>query len=144
MLIDIIAVGKLKNRGLQAGCDEFLKWISPYAKTAVRLLPDSDTENEGRAILKALERERNAEIIALSEEGREYSSPEFASMLGGLDRKAVFVIGGPFGLAEPVKRSADLLFSLSRLTFTHEIARFLLCEQLFRAVNILHGGGYHK
>ena len=56
----------------------------------------------------------------------------------------VFVVGGPYGLAPEVKQKADLLWSLSKLTFTHELARLLLFEQLFRAVNILHGGSYHN
>ena len=79
----------------------------------------------------------------LSEEGRQFTSTEFAAKLGSFDRKIVFVIGGPCGLAPEVKQRADLLWSLSKLTFTHELARLLLMEQLFRATNILHGGSYH-
>ena len=69
---------------------------------------------------------------------------KFAEVLGKFDRKVVFVIGGPYGLAPEIRVKADLLWSLSRLTFTHELARLLLFEQLFRAVNILHGGSYHN
>ena len=144
MLIKIITVGKLKDRALQARCDEFAKWLGPYAKVEQRELVDSDVEREGAAINKELDRDRSAALIVLSEEGREFSSVAFAEQLGRFDRKVVFVIGGPYGLTSAVKARADILWSLSKLTFTHEIARLLLYEQLFRAVNILHGGRYHN
>lgn len=144
MLIKLVLVGRLKDRAMQTRCDEFAKWLSPYAKLEVVELPDSTVAKEGLAILKSLERERNAAVVVLSEEGREFTSVQFAEKLGSYDRKIVFVIGGPYGLAPEVKQRADLLWSLSKLTFTHELARLLLFEQLFRATNILHGGSYHN
>ena len=144
MLIKVLVVGRLKDRAIQARCDEFANWLGPYAKLEVQELPDSNVAKEGLAILKALERERGAALVALSEEGKEFTSVKFAEVLGKFDRKVVFVIGGPYGLAPEIRAKADLLWSLSRLTFTHELARLLLFEQLFRAVNILHGGSYHN
>lgn len=144
MLIKVLVVGRLKDRAIQARCDEFAKWLGPYAKLEVQELPDSNVAKEGQAILKALERDRGAAVVALSEEGKEFTSVKFAEVLGKFDRKVVFVIGGPYGLAPEIRVKADLLWSLSRLTFTHELARLLLFEQLFRAVNILHGGSYHN
>lgn len=144
MLIKCLFIGRLKDRAMQARCDEFAKWISPYAKLEVVELPDSTVAKEGQAILKALEKERASAVVVLSEEGREFTSAGFAETLGRFDRKVVFVIGGPYGLAAEVKARADLLWSLSKLTFTHELARLLLMEQLFRANNILHGGSYHN
>lgn len=144
MLIKVLVVGRLKDRAIQARCDEFAKWLGPYAKLEVQELPDSNVAKEGQAILKALERDRGAALVALSEEGKEFTSVKFAEVLGKFDRKVVFVIGGSYGLAPEIRVKADLLWSLSRLTFTHELARLLLFEQLFRAVNILHGGSYHN
>ena len=144
MLIKVLVVGRLKDRAIQVRCDEFAKWLGPYAKLEVQELPDSNVAKEGQAILKALERDRGAALDALSEEGKEFTSVKFAEVLGKFDRKVVFVIGGPYGLAPEIRAKADLLWSLSRLTFTHELARLLLFEQLFRAVNILHGGSYHN
>ena len=144
MLLKLVLIGKLKDRAIQARCDEFAKWLSPYAKLEIVELPDSNVAKEGQAIVKALEKERSAAVVVLSEEGRQFSSQEFAAKLGSFDRKVVFVIGGPCGLAPEVKQRADLLWSLSKLTFTHELARLLLTEQLFRATNILHGGSYHN
>ena len=144
MLLKLVLIGKLKDRAIQARCDEFAKWLSPYAKLEIVELPDSNVAKEGQAIVKALEKERAAAVVVLSEEGRQFSSQEFSAKLGSFDRKVVFVIGGPCGLAPEVKQRADLLWSLSKLTFTHELARLLLMEQLFRATNILHGGSYHN
>lgn len=144
MLLKLVLIGKLKDRAIQARCDEFAKWLSPYAKLEIVELPDSNVAKEGQAILKALEKERTAAVVVLSEEGKQFTSTEFAAKLGSFDRKVVFVIGGPCGLAPEVKQRADLLWSLSKLTFTHELARLLLMEQLFRATNILHGGSYHN
>ena len=144
MLIKTIFVGKLKDKSIQARCDDFMLWISPYAKTEVRELPDSSVPKEGQAILKELDKDKNAFVIVLSEEGKLFSSTQFAAKLKQIDRKIVFVIGGPYGLDPAVKQRADLLWSLSPLTFTHELARLLLCEQIFRAININHGGHYHN
>lgn len=144
MLLKIIAIGKLKDRGFQERCDEYAKWLRPYAKLEMRELPDSTPEKEGAAILKELEKDRNAHIIALSEEGVEYTSREFAAHIGKTDKKIVMIIGGPQGLAQPVKDKANTLMSMSRMTFTHEFARLILMEQLFRAANILNGGHYHR
>lgn len=144
MLLKLVFIGKLKDRAIQARCDEFAKWLSPYAKLEVVELPDSNVAKEGQAIMRTLDKERSAAVVVLSEEGAQFTSTQFAAKLGSFDRKIVFVIGGPCGLAPEVKQRADLLWSLSKLTFTHELARLLLMEQLFRATNILHGGSYHN
>ena len=141
--IKIIAVGKMKDRNLDKLVGEVLVRLRKYGKTELTILPDSDVAHEGAAIIRELDKERNSTVFVLSEEGTQWSTVQFASKLEALDRRAVFVIGGPFGLAPEVKQRANYLWSLSKLTFTHEMARFLLCEQLFRALNYLNGGGYH-
>ena len=144
MLLEILAVGKMKDRALQARCDEYQTWLGAYGKVKMELVPDSTPDKEGTALLRHLDKEQGAHVIALTEEGQEYTSVAFARHLESIQRKVVFVIGGPDGLSPAVKQRADELWSLSRLTFTHEMARFLLLEQLFRAQNILHGGHYHR
>lgn len=141
--IKIIAVGKMKDRNLSVLTDDFMLRLRKYGKCELTLLPDSDIAREGEAICRELDKERNAAIFILSEEGKEWTTDQFSRQLGELDRRAVFVIGGPFGLANEVKQRATHLWSLSKLTFTHEMARFLLCEQLYRALNLLNGGAYH-
>lgn len=141
--IKIIAVGKMKDKHLAVLTDDFLLRLRKYGKCDLVVLPDSDVAREGEAICRELDKERNADIFVLSEEGREWTTSQFSQQLGILDRRAVFVIGGPFGLSDEVKKRAKHLWSLSKLTFTHEMARFLLCEQLYRALNLLNGGAYH-
>ncbi len=143
MLIKLLVVGRLKDKGLQARCSEYIKWLGNYAKVELVELTDSTVEREGDALLKALEKERGV-VVVLTEEGKEFSSEGFAQWLGSQNSKVTFIIGGPYGIAPAVKSRATLLWSLSKLTFTHEMARFLLTEQLFRAGNILHGGKYHN
>ena len=101
-------------------------------------------EKEGAAILKELEKDKGACIVVLAEEGRQFTSRQFASLLDKAARKVVMIIGGPMGLSDEVKTKADTLLSLSKMTFTHEFARLILFEQLFRAANILNGGHYHR
>ncbi|MBQ4314189.1 MAG: 23S rRNA (pseudouridine(1915)-N(3))-methyltransferase RlmH [Lentisphaeria bacterium] len=143
MLMKLIFIGKLKDRAIQSKCEEYIKRLRHYAKLEIVELSDSGVESEGKAILRELEKERVRDFIVLTEEGREFTSCQLSERLASSDRKLVFLIGGPYGIAPEVKAAANTLLSLSKLTFPHEIARLLLCEQLFRAVNIANGGSYH-
>ena len=143
MLCKIIVVGKPKDKVLGAKSAEFVSRCGAYGKVECVELPDSDVAKEGKSLMKELEKEKNSFVFVLSEEGKLFTTATFAQKISAIDRKIVFVIGGPFGLAPEVKARADLLWSLSPLTFTHEMARFLLCEQLYRALNFNAGGSYH-
>lgn len=143
MLLDVVAVGKVRSREISALVSEFARRLGAYARLKVTELADSDVSGEGRAICRELDRARGAKAVVLSEEGRLFSTADFAAFLKKCDTRVVFVVGGPFGLAPEVKARADLLWSLSPLTFTHELARLLLFEQLYRALNFNAGGGYH-
>ena len=142
-LFRLIAVGKMRDRELDQLCRKFLTRLGAYGKCEVTVLPDSDVAGEGRAMLREIGRERGAMTVVLTEEGREFTTREFAGLLEKSDRRMVFVIGGPFGIAPEVKARADLLLALSRMTFTHEMARMLFLEQLYRSMNLLNGGSYH-
>ena len=93
MLIKIIAVGKIKDRGLQSKIDEFTKWISRHAKLEIIELRDSNIEKEGTVFLKNLGKDK-AFVFALSEEGKEFTSNKFSQKLACIDQKLVFIIGG--------------------------------------------------
>ncbi len=144
MLLKVIAVGKMKDKHFQSRIEEYAKWLTQNNKIEIVELTDSVKEKENDAILKHIEKENHAFIIALTEEGREFTSRELASKLGSIQSKIIFIIGGPYGLNDEVKKKADMLWSLSKLTFTHEFARLILLEQLFRASNIQAGGSYHN
>ena len=143
MLLHIVAVGKLRSREIAALCADFAKRLGAYAKLKITEVADSDPAGEGKLILRELDKERTAEVVVLAEEGRTFTTAEFAERLKHCDTKVVFVVGGPFGLAPEVKARAKLLWSLSPLTFTHELARLLLLEQLYRTLNLNAGGSYH-
>ena len=144
MLLKVLVIGKLKDKHFQSRVEEYSKWLTQNNKIEILELPDSTKEKENELLLKHIEKENHAYIVALSEDGRELTSRELASKLGAIQQKIVFIIGGPYGLTKEVKQRADFLWSLSKLTFTHEFARLILLEQLFRASNIQMGGSYHN
>ena len=144
MLLKVLVIGKLKDKNFQSRIVEYSKWLTQNNKIEILELPDSTKEKENELLLKHIEKENHAYIVALSEDGRELTSRELAAKLGAIQQKIVFIIGGPYGLTPEVKAKADFLWSLSKLTFTHEFARLILLEQLFRASNIQMGGSYHN
>ena len=144
MLLKVLVIGKLKDKHFQSRVEEYSMWLTQNNKIEILELPDSTKEKENELLLKHIEKENHAYIVALSEDGKELTSRELASKLGAIQQKIVFIIGGPYGLTNEVKEKADFLWSLSKLTFTHEFARLILLEQLFRASNIQMGGSYHN
>jgi 23S rRNA (pseudouridine1915-N3)-methyltransferase len=144
MRFQIFTVGRIKDRALSAKLEEYLRRIRFEAKIDVVALKDSDRQNEGKRLIQALDRFNRAKVFALTEEGRQFSSVGFAEELSTAVGDIVFLIGGPNGLADEVKRRADTMLSLSKMTFPHEMALVLLAEQIFRALTILGGRSYHK
>ena len=142
-MVKLVAVGRMRDRLFESRCQEFLTRLNAYGRCEVVILPDSNVANEGKAMLRELDREKGPLVIALTEEGREFSTKEFSEYLEKIDRRIVFIIGGPFGIADEVKKRADMLMAMSKMTFTHEMARMIFLEQLYRALNLLNGGAYH-
>jgi 23S rRNA (pseudouridine1915-N3)-methyltransferase len=145
--IRVVSVGKVKNRFIADGIEEYRKRISPFARLELLDLKQSFSRDSRRS--KALQgtalisRAKSGLSVALHPEGREVSSQELAGLLRG--REAVdFLIGGPEGLSDEVIESSDLSLSLSRLTFTREFAKLILVEQIYRALTIMNNRPYHK
>ena len=140
----VIAIGKMKNRSLAMLCYDFSQRLKRQGNFELLELKDGDVESEGLRILEALAKRSDARIYAMAEEGMTRTSQRLADELYALQgRPAIFILGGAYGLSHTVKARADALFSLSPLTFTHEIARMLVYEQLYRAVAIQTGSKYH-
>ena len=140
----VIAIGKMKNRSLAMLCDDFSQRLKRQGNFELIELKDGDVESEGLRILEALAKRSDARIYAMAEEGMTRTSQRLADELNALQgRPAIFILGGAYGLSDTVKARADALFALSPLTFTHEIARMLVYEQLYRAVAIQTGSKYH-
>jgi 23S rRNA (pseudouridine1915-N3)-methyltransferase len=157
--ISIITIGKLKEKYLKQGIDEYLKRLGAYAKVEVVELADEKApeqlsaaemvqvkQKEGERILAKIS--DDAHVIALAIEGKQRSSEQLASEIDKLaiygKSKIAFVIGGSLGLSEEVmKRSNDTL-SFSKMTFPHQLMRLILLEQVYRAFRINRNEPYHK
>ncbi len=159
MKIKIVTVGKLKEKYLKDGIEEYSKRISRFATVEMIELADektpdraSDSENEkilelegNRIISKIGDREF---VIVLAIEGKTLSSEEFSKQLEQASINGystlTFVIGGSLGLSPQVKKRANLFLSFGRLTLPHQLMRLVLTEQIYRAFTIQQGSPYHK
>ncbi|MDC3132438.1 23S rRNA (pseudouridine(1915)-N(3))-methyltransferase RlmH [Opitutae bacterium] len=142
--LTLITVGKLKNTSIKSLADDYQKRLKRHGRFKTVEFADDTVEGEGRRILEYLNKQTQAKIFILAEEGQTLSSESFAKELEALQgRHAIFVIGGAFGLSTKVKVKAHNLFALSPMTLTHELAQMLLCEQIYRGISILNGSKYH-
>lgn len=159
MLIRIIAVGKLKEKYLKLGIDEYRKRLGKYTKFDVVEVKDEATDENAsdkeNAHVKAVEGERILQKIGpddyvylLAIEGKLLSSEELAqsmqqAMLHGKST-IVFVIGGSLGVSPEVAKRANAQISFGRMTLPHQLMRLVLTEQIYRSFRIQHGHAYHK
>lgn len=159
MNISIITVGKLKEKYLKLGIEEYTKRLSAYAKVdIVELADEKAPENLSETdmlIVKQKEGERilakispDAHVIALAIEGSMKTSEQLAENLDRLatygKSKITFVIGGSLGLSEDVMKRANETLSFSKMTFPHQLMRLILVEQIYRAFRINRNEPYHK
>jgi len=153
--IRIVGLGKDKDDWVRLGSQHYVKLLSKYTKTELKLLPSlklppSLSSNEIKRKEEAvLAKELSGGYcIALSDKGEQYDSPALARFMEKLQitssGSVVFLIGGPYGLDESLLNRADAVLSLSPLTFPHQLVRLILLEQLYRAFSILHNTNYHK
>lgn len=155
MRLEILLLNKTKDSYLQQGVADYLQRLRRYApveliEIKLRNLA-SRSDSEIKAQESALLDRRAAEgsyRIALDSRGQQYSSEKFATLLTELENRAIkrvsFIIGGPLGLAVEQLQRADQVLSLSALTFTHDMTRLILLEQIYRAYTIKAGTSYHK
>jgi 23S rRNA (pseudouridine1915-N3)-methyltransferase len=143
MDIRIIAVGKVKDRAYLQKIEEYCGRIRHDAKLEIVEIKDAGREREGEKIVDHVNRLR-AHSIALDETGKLCTSLDFAKKLSSLPQPIAFVIGGPNGLSTEVKKYAHERIALSPMTFTHEMARVLLLEQIYRGISIIKNRSYHK
>jgi len=153
MKIKILALGKSKQGFIETGLQEYLKRLSKYTQTEFIVLPDVQlTKTNSVEIVKEkeaaiLEKHLNEKdfIIALDENGKQFKSVDFARLLEKQKREGdlIFAIGGVYGLTAKILDKSNLILSFSKFTFTHQIIRLILAEQLYRAFTILEGKKYH-
>lgn len=155
MKITLLVIGKTDSSYLNEGMGEYVKRLKHYVNFEIVVIPNiKKTKNRSIELQKAREGELiiskvspGKEFHLFDEKGKMFSSREFAGflekkMISGL-KELVFVIGGPYGFSPKVYEYANSKLSLSRLTFSHQMARLLCAEQIYRAFTILNGEPYH-
>jgi 23S rRNA (pseudouridine1915-N3)-methyltransferase len=154
MRLRLIWVGKTKNEHVRALVGDYLQRLGRFVRCEVTELRESAQADERAVIEEESKRIAGAlsagslTVLLDVEGGREWSSPELAAQIERWQsegrKEIAFVIGGHLGVAPELKAKADVRWSLSRLTLTHEMARVVLVEQLYRAYTIMHGLPYQK
>lgn len=155
MRLEFLFLGKTHEAYLAAGIDDYRRRLAHYAEVELRTLKEVRPVSKPAALVRQEEGQillahlaPKTLVVALDPGGRALDSEELAQQLGdweeGGRRHLTFLVGGPLGLAPEVLARADYKLSLSPMTFTHEMARLLIIEQLYRAFSIRAGSGYHK
>ncbi|MDO4774853.1 MAG: 23S rRNA (pseudouridine(1915)-N(3))-methyltransferase RlmH [Aerococcaceae bacterium] len=159
MNIEIICVGKLKEKYLKQGIEEYLKRLSSYATVNVIEVTDEPTKEEmsETEINQVLDKEADKilarlapdrQVIVMAIEGKLVTSEELATQLDQYatygQSKVSFIIGGSLGLADRLKQRANWRISFGRITLPHQLMRLVLTEQIYRAFRIIHNHAYHK
>lgn len=154
MNIECIFLGQTSEGYLEKGVDDFQKRLERYCPLRLKVVKERKgrladqvrIDVEGRDLLDQVE--SKSLVVALDRSGRQVDSKAFAAMFQQWQdqnrRTASFIVGGALGLSKEVLDAADLVLSLSKMTFTHEMARMILLEQIYRAFTILAGSKYHK
>lgn len=156
MNIKIIALGKIKEKFLKEGVDEFLKRLTPYSSVEILELTPIEIKDENLTE-KVLDEEADkilalvkpsSFVVTLEIGGKMFASEEFSAKIESLINDGVseliFVIGSSCGLSKKVSARADLKMSMSKMTFLHQFARLILVEQIYRAFKIMKNEKYHK
>ncbi len=143
MDINLLCVGKVKERCTREWIAEFEKRLQKHWKFAVREILESNKKEENEKLRKSIKSDQFT--IALDKDGALYSSESFAGLLKEHQfQKIVIVVGGPDGLDEETIKQCNASVSFGRMTWTHQIARLLITEQVYRAQEIMKGTQYHK
>lgn len=154
MKTSLILIGKTNNKHFQAGIDDYISRICHYMPFSLVTIPDikntkslteaQQKEKEGELILKQLS--PSDTLVLLDEHGKELRSIELAAWLEKKQistNRLVLCIGGPYGFSKAVYDRADEMLSLSKMTFSHQMVRLILTEQIYRACTIIKGEPYH-
>ncbi len=154
MQIDLIVVGKLKEKSMQQMCNEYIKRLGSYCKLNVIELKDESNNldeslvmtREAEAINKVLD--EKSYIIIMDIDGKQMTSEAFSTKIDEIttydNSKITFVIGGSLGIDPSIKAKANLRMSFSKMTFPHQLFRVMLLEQIYRQFRIARNEPYHK
>ena len=140
-----LTVGKENYRDVRDAVEDYTKRINRYMNVSWKIVPNSDIDRETKLLLKSLE--PHDFIVALDERGKELNTLELSQfiekrMIVG-DRRIVFIVGGAYGLDDAILDRANFKWSLSKLTFPHQLVRLILAESVYRAFSVLKKEPYH-
>lgn len=142
----ILCVGKLKEDYMKKAVADYVTRLSKYCKTDIIEVPESDIPGEGDALLHKIP--QNSAVIAMDLHGKMMDSPALASYIDSAATQGTshftFVIGGSDGISDKITSIAALRLCISPMTFTHQMTRLILAEQLYRCMKINSGEKYHK
>ena len=144
-MIKIICIGKLKEKYLTDGVNDYLTRLRKYHKIDLIELSDSNINNEGTEILKHISNKDY--VISLAIKGKELSSEELADKIDKTfisNPNITFIIGGSNGIRQDILNQSNMLLSFSKLTYPHGLFRLILLEQIYRSFKILNNETYHK
>ena len=155
MKVALVLVGKTVNKHFVELIDEYAGRVKHYIGFDIITIPelkntkslsvDQQKQQEGELILKQLQ--AGDHVVLLDEHGKEFRSVEFSSYMEQkmqtVNKRLVFVIGGPYGFSPDVYAKANEKISLSKMTFSHQMVRLIFVEQLYRAMTIIRGEPYH-
>ena len=150
--ITLLTIGKIKDKSINDLILEYLKRLKPYAKINIEELKSEsfkvDNKNkakevEGERIINYLKKYPDSQVILLTENGKTFDSVEFSDFINNENTHFIFVIAGSLGFSKAVENKIKTSLSLSKMTFTHEMARLILLEQIYRAITIHKKKEYH-
>lgn len=145
MKIRLIWVGKTKERFVIEAIGKYLSLLKPFADLSVEEIKEEKVKDIHRRLEKEGERilRQRRPFVLLDEKGKLLASEQFAEFIFSHGPEVNFLIGGPYGVSEDVKKAADGAISLSKMTFTHDMTRIILLEQIYRSFSIRNKRGYH-
>jgi 23S rRNA (pseudouridine1915-N3)-methyltransferase len=152
MKFEFYFIGKTSDSYLREGIEVYSRKLGHYMNTEIKIIPVSSEKNKAKAladesskILKTISAQDY--VVVLDENGKHFSSVELSKeiqkVLNRSFPKMIFIIGSAYGIDRTLKERADLMLSFSRFTFTHQMIRLLLLEQVYRAMTILKSESYH-
>ena len=151
---EIVFLGKTKDRFIQEGIDEYFSRLQHYTNVKITIIKDKSGGKGSREAITSQGQQMLASvppgsvIVALDSRGKQFTSELFSKKIVNWEiagtKHVAYLIGGPEGISDTILSSAQLILSFSKMTFTHDMVRMLLVEQLYRAYTIKNGEKYHK
>ena len=153
--INLVCIGKIKEKYIEEGIAEYIKRMKSYAQFKIVELKEDGNDRErerskdieGEEILKILSKNKGLNVL-LAIEGKQYSTEDFTDVIVEKTNRGIstinFIVGGSYGVSEAVKEASEIKLSFSKFTFPHQLMRLIFMEQIYRWFSIINNSKYHK